>query len=178
MDFHAKSGRSLSGLLSSVINESVRSAKRALREQDEEDPGKETQKPAPLPDEDKQALQTGDVDVDDVIEKMNTIRSGRSFKDESVKANMEQYVNKLSKAEKTALFAFLKAISQIVVAELPSTDAVDPSEKPSNIKMEKGNQVQKRTIKPNVIKMETPKVSKGPSAEDTSAPVPISPKKK
>ena len=175
------SGKSLNSLLSSIIDESVKSAlqQRSLQEKENQEATAAAVKDAQtLPDEDKETLEKGEVDVDDVIEKMNSIRSGRSFKDEVVKSNMEQYVDSLSKAEKTALLAFLKAISQIVFGELPAAQAIDPSEKPSDVKMEKGASAQKKTIKPNVIKAQMPQPEKEAPAEDTSAPVPISPKKK
>lgn len=176
---HIKSGKTLGTFLSAVINESMKSAlqARALQEKETQDAtAAATSGQAELPDDERQALESGDVSVDAVIEKMNTIRSGRSFKDENVKKSMEDYVGSLDKAEKAALFAFLKAISQIVVGELPAQQAVDPSKKPTDVEMKKGAAVQKRSIKPNVIRAKIPEKAEEP-AEDTEAPVPITPKK-
>jgi len=174
-------GKSLDSFLASIIDESVKSAlhQRALQEKEnQEATAAATSEQGALPPEDEKTLEKGDVDVDDVIENLNSIRSGRSFKDESVKASMQEYVDSLEKAEKTALLAFLKAISQIVVGQLPAQQAIDPSEKPSNVKMQKGDSVQKKSIKPNVIKAQIQQPEKKASVEDTTAPVPISPKKK
>ena len=82
-------------------------------------------------------------------------------------------------AERVALLAFLKGISQIVTGEIEASAAQDPSDKPADVQMKKGPDVQKKTLKPNVIK--APPKEKGekkPSAEDDSGPVPITPKKR
>ena len=127
-------------------------------------------------DEEKK-LKSGEVSASDIVEKLNTIRSGKSFKEESVANSLEKYINDMTKAERTALFAFLKGISQIVTAEIPAEQAIDPSEKPANIEMKKTGS-SKVTVKPVIAK----KPSEGgekkkPPAEDTTGPVPIKPKK-
>ena len=95
---------------------------------------------------------------------------------------MESYVSDLDDAEKTALFAFLKGISQIVGGEVEGKEALEPSDKPANVKMEKKPSSQKVTIKPNVIKKpsagEKPKEKASKSPEDTTPPAPIVAKKK
>lgn len=120
-------------------------------------------------------LKSGEVSVKDVVEKLNSIRSGRSFKDSAVSGAMEEYVDSLSKAEKTALLAFLKGIAQIVTGEVPGDQAVEPDTKPANVEMNKKNSTQHVNIKPNVIK--TTKQGKPASDEDTTPPAPITPKK-
>ena len=128
--------------------------------------------------EDKEALSAGDVEADDIIEKLNTIRSGKSFRDDTIKKNMTEYVEGLDKAERTALLAFLLAISQIVTAEMPAAQVLEPDETPSSVKMKKGaGDKQTKHVKPNVIKASPPKKESKPSGEDTSGPVPITPKK-
>lgn len=129
-------------------------------------------------DDETEKLKQGEVKVSDVTEKLNSIRSGKSFKDDKVKAAMEEYVDSLSKPEKVALLAFLKGIAQIVTGEVPGQQAVEPDSKPANVSMEKDAQVQHKTIKPNVIKGANTgdkKPAKG-GAEDTSGPAPITPK--
>lgn len=132
-------------------------------------------------DDDYESLKKGEVTSEEIIEKLNNIRAGRSFKDENVKESMEEYVDSLAKAEKTALLAFLKGISQIVTGEIPGPEAVEPSEDPSNIKMQKGaGEPKVKHIKPNIIRVQKPEEEKKKtkSPEDTSGPVPITPKKK
>lgn len=157
----------LKDFLNNVINETLKT-RRVLTEQD---------------DEEEKTLKTGDVTLEDVIDKMNTIRAGKSFKDEEIKAAMQKYLDSLEDAEKTALFAFLKGIAQVVGGEVEGSKALDPGDKPANVKMEKKPSIQKVTIKPNVIKKPSsaakPEAAESPeSVEDTTPPVPISPKKK
>ena len=157
----------LKDFLSSVINETLSSKKKLIVEQDEDE---------------KETLKSGDINADEVIEKLNTIRAGKSFKDEKIKTAMESYVGDLDDAEKTALFAFLKGIAQIVGGEVEGKEALEPSDKPANVKMEKKPSSQKVTIKPNVIKKpsagEKPKERASKSPEDTTPPAPIVAKKK
>ena len=157
----------LKDFLSSVINETLSSKKKLIVEQDEDE---------------KETLKSGDINADEVIEKLNTIRAGKSFKDQNIKTAMESYVSDLDDAEKTALFAFLKGIAQIVGGEVEGKEALEPSDKPANVKMEKKPSSQKVTIKPNVIKKpsagEKPKEKASKSPEDTTPPAPIVAKKK
>ena len=189
-----KTGQSLNTFLKTLIEESVKSTlhQRSLQEKDKQDSisdsstqsddidtSSEESHTSKTMEDDTEAMKSGNVSVDDVIEKLNSIRSGHSFRDDKVKGNMEQYVNSLSTAEKTALLAFLKGISQIVTGEIPSSDAVDPSDNPSDVKMKKGPaSPETKHIKPNVIKAKMPQTKKTSSSEDTSGPMPITPKKK
>ncbi len=130
-------------------------------------------------DDESEKLKTGAIEPKDIVDKLNTIRSGKSFRDSSVANTMEQYIKSLSKAEKVALMVFLKGIAQIVTGEVPAKNVPDPSEKPADVKMKKGTQSNSRHVEPNVIKnpvASEPKPQKG--AEDTSAPAPITPKKR
>lgn len=170
MNLHEKGTKNISTLLSSVIEKTLKEnyhRTRAVRSQ------------RILLEDDNAALEKGDVTSDDVIEKLNTIRAGRSFKDEGVKKTMDEYVQSLSDAEKTALLAFLKGISQVVTGEVAAKDIADPSEKPAEVEIKRAKQGKKVVhIQPNVIKTQIPKTKDTPSSEDTSGPVPITPKKK
>ena len=92
---------------------------------------------------------------------------------------MNEYVESLSRAEKVALLAFLKGLSQIVTGEVDAETATDPADPGPDVKMEKGaGEKETKSLKPNVIKApEKEKSEKKPSSEDTSGPVPITPKK-
>lgn len=130
-------------------------------------------------DADTETMEQGDIEPKDIIDKLNAIRSGKSFKDDKVSAAMEEYVGSLSKAEKTALFAFMKGISQIVTGEVPGQQATEPDSKPAHVSMEKGpDKAKTKHIEPNVIKGAAPKTKAKTGTEDTSGPVPITPKKK
>jgi len=156
----------LKDFLNNVIKESL-TARRIISEQENEE----------------ETLKSGNVTLDDVIDKMNTIRAGKSFKDEEIKSALQKYLDDLDDAEKTALFAFLKGIAQVVGGEVEGTKAIEPSDNPANVKMEKKPTTQRVSIKPNVIKKPSgPATPAGGSpskpVEDTTPPVPISPKKK
>lgn len=130
---------------------------------------------------DAEKMRKGVVKPDDIIDKFNAIRSGKSLKNEDVEPALMKYLNSLSKEEKTAFYAFLKGIAQLVTGEISVPESVaDPSNPPANIEMKKVDAPQQRSVKPNVIKRSpvpgvVNKEKKGD--EDTSSPVPIMPKK-
>lgn len=160
--------KNIDSYIHNVIKESVKSVlqKKVMLEQ-ESGSSEETDK-----------LKKGNITVEDIVEKLNSIRAGKSFKDEEVSVAFEKYFNGLEDEEKIALFAFLKGISQVVTGEIQPADAVDPSDKPARIEMEKKGGPVKRTIKPLVVKAPDVEKSKKSSSEDASGPVPITPKKK
>lgn len=129
-------------------------------------------------DDETEKLKQGDVTPRDIVDKLNAIRSGKSFKDDKVKSSMEEYVGSLSKAEKTAMLAFLKGIAQIVTGEVPGQQAIDPSAPPAEIEMEKGQKQKMKHIEPNVIVGSRPKEKVKGRSEDTSGPVPITPQRR
>ena len=185
--------RTLSSIIRDVINETIKSdlysnavdekeRQEAMTEDDDdeldfEDEDKGSSKTL---DSEIEKLAKGNVSADDVIEKLNSIRAGRSFRDEAISSKLEEYIESLTKAEKVALLAYLKGLSQIVTGEFDVDDVMDPGDDPATIAMKKKNQVQKKTLKPNIIKKpmkDEEEKKKKPPAEDTSGPVPIKPKK-
>ena len=200
------SGTSLSAFLSSVIEEGVKSAlaQKALTEKekqdttsnsldslfggdsseggDENDSGSDDagdQVSSKTMDDETEKLQKGEIQAKDVVEKLNSIRGGKSFKDEHVSKAMEEYVDSLAKAEKVALLAFLNGIAQIVTGTVQGNQAEEPSEHPADVKMQKGDGPEKiRHLDPNVIKSGPKPKHATHSAEDTSAPAPITPKRR
>jgi hypothetical protein len=149
-----KSGEALQKFIGEVISETL-NKKRIFTEE-----------------ESKDALATGDITLEDVVEKLNVIRSGKSFKDEEVKSNMEKYVNDLDEAERTALLSFLKGISEIVTAGIEGDKATEPGEKPANVSMEKKSSQKTVKIKPTVIKKPAgEEQQKAEKKEDTTPPI-------
>lgn len=190
------SGLSLSKIIEAVIDDSRRQAleraagderqlQASLSEEDDifddaddsdsSDDEKDDSSSATMRDE-KDKLKTGDITADDVVDRLNIIRSGKSFKDEEIAGKLKEYIDSLAKAERTALLAFLKGISQVVTGDMAGKDALDPSDSPSNVEMKKGDDAKKITIKPTIVK-KPEKGEKRSSGEDTSGPVPITPKK-
>jgi hypothetical protein len=190
------SGKTLGSAIQKIIEQSFKAKlyDNALKEKErqkgflgEEDddvvndaPADDSKQSAPSKtiDDEKDKLSSGEIEPADVVDKLNTIRSGKSFKDESISRRMEEYVNSLSKAEKVALLSFLKGIAQIVTGEIEAKNADEPGDHPADIAMQKGEKKQSKSIEPNVIHAPAKKTEKKPSAENTDGPTPIVPKKK
>ena len=136
--------------------------------------------PAPPQEDDKEAMKKGNIAYEDIVDKLNTIRAGKSFKDSAIAGGMKQYIDGLDAAEKTALFAFLKGMAQIVTGEVPDAGAIQPDTSPADVSMEKSNvgDVKKVQIKPVVIKGTPSQKNPGKNAEDTTGPAPVTPKKR
>jgi hypothetical protein len=117
-------------------------------------------------------------EVDDVIDKLNAFRSGRSFRDDEVQSSFSHYFERLSDAEKTALYSFAKGIAQIVTGEVKPKDAAEPGDHPADVKMTRSGP-QTKHVDPNVIKKVSPPSKErkaggdGSSKEDTTPPAPI-----
>lgn len=197
-------GRSLSDFVSGVFEEGIKSAlhRKSLTEKEKQDSvvsasqngsnsqdgssdgsgdDEEGSNSSKTMDDEQEKLASGeDIKPKDIVDKLNSIRSGRSFKDSSVSSSMEEYIQSLSNAERVALLAFLKGIAQIVTGEISANQAEEPGEHPSDVHMDKSNEPKTFHKKPNVIKGSPAGNSKKSSggAEDTSAPAPIVPKKR
>jgi len=183
---HHNRSKSINSCLVDIIEESVKAAlqRKAVKEKErqvamtEEDNDVEKDvKQSTVDDAEKDKLRKGDVTVDDVIEKLNSIRSGKSFKDDSVSSALGKYFDNLGVEEKTALLAFLKGISQVVTGEISASAAIGPGDKLAGIEMKKTTGSEKVSIKPNIIKAPDIEKNKKPDSEDTSGPVPIKAKK-
>ena len=170
-----KQAKTIDSYLSAIIEESVKSTlqRKAIQEKEKQDA---TSAPK-VKDSEVDKLKKK-VEVDDVIEKLNSIRSGKSFKDEKILASLTKYFNDLEDSEKFALVVFLKGISQIVTGEIEGQQAIDPGDNPFGIEMKKQTKGGAVTLKPKVIKSSGDSKEKSASSkEDTSGPVPIKPKK-
>jgi hypothetical protein len=130
----------------------------------------------PGDDEAQKKMEQGDITTDDVIEKLNAIRAGHSLKDQDVYTDLDRYVNDLDVAEKTALFAYLKGISEIVSRQKSGEDAVAPPDQAPDVDMQKKNvqQSPQNTKKSNVHV----KQNRGGGGEKMNAPLPIKPVQK
>lgn len=135
-------------------------------------------------DDEMERLKTAHIKPKDIIEKLNAIRSGKSFKDSAVSKAMEDWLDSLSRTEKVALMAFTKGIAQIVTGEVSGQEAEDPGKHPADVKMNKTNGPHTIQKKPNVIKgaggtpAGSPEQKKKAPEEDTTPPVPIQAKKR
>jgi hypothetical protein len=104
---------------------------RIMREQSEQLPAEATatdQVAAPAADQQVQPAQARPITPEDIVERLNIIRSGRSTKDLDVKKELEEYIAQFTEEEKTALLAFLEGLGQILTSGVDSIDAADPKD--------------------------------------------------
>jgi multidrug efflux pump subunit AcrB len=158
-------------LSNNAARERARQDALVSEEDDDVEEKSSEEKPSKTVDAEKEKLRSGDVSSDDIVSKLNTLRAGRSFKDEDIAARLNEYVKSLTKAERVALLAFLKGLAQIVTGEIPAEDAVDPGDKPADVDMKKKSSSQTVTIKPTVVKSTVGSAKK--SSEDTTAPIKV-----
>ncbi len=65
-----------------------------------------------------------------VIDKLNLMRSGKSVRDKEISAQVKKYFNSLSGPERTALFAYLDALTEIMSGGESASKVEDPSDDP------------------------------------------------
>lgn len=186
-------GTTLAERLKRVITEELNGAKQNMKQPPpaapKPDSAQASSQPPPVDDEKTEKLSSGEVETNDVISQLNSIRAGRSFKDSAVAGPMEAYIDKLDAAEKTALYAFLSGLAQIVTGQVSGETATDPSDHPADVEMKKqaaaqpgSNSPRTKSVKPNVVGKKQPQQSAASrpkprsSVEDTTSPTPIVPR--
>jgi len=142
---------------------------RMLREADE--PAADPAAVAPAPEASAEAPppageEKKPITVDDIVDKLNVVRSGRSTKDLDVKRELEEYVNQFDEDEKTALLAFLQGLGQILTSGIDSQDAADPMD-PYALQIKKSLGAKAA----NAAQAPTPSAAAAPAP--TPGPVPI-----
>jgi hypothetical protein len=106
------------------------------------------------------------ITVDEIIDKLNIVRSGRSTKDSDVKRELEEYVAQFNEEEKQALVAFLEGLGQILTSGVDSEDAVDPQD-PYALQIQRSaGATTGKAVKP-------PQPAAAPASAPTPGPVPI-----
>ena len=98
---------------------------------DTEEPLDQDKSPAIEDEED--AMTT--VSFDSVIDRINTLRAGRSTKDKEIKRSLEDYYNKLDENERVVLKIFLEELSEILGGEIDGASAKEPSDPPDKFKI-------------------------------------------
>ncbi|OUU74881.1 MAG: hypothetical protein CBC29_07075 [Methylococcaceae bacterium TMED69] len=96
-----------------------------------------------------------EITLDKIVNLLNSLRSGRSLKDNQAKKDLKAYFTRLNGSERVALFAFLTGLDKIMAAndgDQVGDDASTPSKDPYKISMKK----------------DAPKVSKKPAAGSDS----------
>ncbi len=140
---------------------------RRLREQaaDPATPATESVPAAPetAPASGTQAPVQKPITVDDIIEKLNIVRSGRSTRDGDVKRELEEYIAQFNEDEKMALLAFLEGLGQILTSGVDSEDATDPQDPYAlQIKRSLGASTSNATKSPTPNAASTPAPTPGP----------------
>lgn len=115
-----------------------------------------------------------------IKDKVNTIRSGRSLRDDEIRGELKDYFNELTGDEQEALFAFLDGISQVLTAGIEGEEATDPSKSPHNLKVsstdgEEEGEAKEKSKKPPVKKAQP---SGKKDIEDTSPPIDVGKKQR
>jgi len=128
-------------------------------------------------DEDEETLREGDVTPEDIVTTLNAIRAGRSFRDEDISRSLNKYFNELDVAERTALFAFLKGIKEIVSGVMSGAEATEPADPSPAVAMKKKNLPQEnesQVEQPTAPKAESPPsdVSQSGGQEKQQTPQP------
>ena len=118
----------------------------------------ETKESDPI-DSEEEAMTT--VSFDSVIDRINTLRAGRSTKDKEIKKSLEDYYNKLDENERIVLKIFLEELSEILGGEIDGVNAKDPSDPPEKFKITSAEEDADAAAAADVEKK-----APGPSAED------------
>ena len=116
--------------------------------EDKEEPEADI-KPKPKPDEnkgkdDKEGFEVKSdeeipdtIDFDGVKKQINNLRAGGSLKDEDISGQLEDYFDKLGKADTRALYVYLSSIASILTGGTQGVDAPRPEDADVDLTMTK-----------------------------------------
>lgn len=107
------------------------------------------QTPAPTPD---------DLSMEQIIDKLNAIRSGKSLKDKGVRERIGAYFEDLNSVQRLALFAFLEGLAEVVASEVSGDDARAPNDPDIGVDMTQTvseKDVESRKEQPRVVKSQS-----------------------
>lgn len=77
--------------------------------------------------------------VEDIVQRINSIRAGRSLFNKDIRLQLELYFDDLSEDEKLSLYAFLTGLNQIVTGEVSGKAATEPEDVSVSVKKQKIN---------------------------------------
>lgn len=107
--------------------------------------------------------------VDDIVDKLNMLRSGKSTKDEEVRDQLAAYWDTMQPGEQQSLFAYLTGLTQIMTAGAVGADATDPSSVGIKISAKKKSRDQEEKEEP--AKDLSDEQEKGSEGEADEAPI-------
>jgi hypothetical protein len=147
----------------------------------EAEPKEEKPEPEKKPELEKPAASGPDrITFTMIKDKVNTIRSGRSLRDDEIRGELKDYFNELTGDEQEALFAFLDGISQVLTAGIEGEEATEPSKDPYNLKVTSSDDTKKSKPKeqPKKSPAKKPQPSGKKDLEDTSPPIDVGKKQR
>jgi hypothetical protein len=129
---------------------------------DEEEEEEVDVEPKPKPDSDEDKDDKGDfevksdeeipddIDFDRVKKQINNLRAGGSLKDEDISGQLEDYFDKLGKADTKALYVYLSSIASILTGGTPGVEAPRPEDANVDLSMAKKKEKKKGESIPSV----------------------------
>ena len=133
-------------------------------EDEEEDKEDEKIDPKPKPeskddeDDDKKGFEVksdtedipDNINFDEVKSQINNLRAGGSLKDEDISGQLEDYFDKLGKAETRALYVYLSSVASILTGGTSGTDAPRPEDSGLQLSLDKKKEEEKGSPIPSV----------------------------
>jgi len=114
---------------------------------------------------------------DSVMNAINSIRSGKSFKDSTIKKQAVDYYDKLNEYERTIVQVFFSEFARILTGAVTGAEAQDPSEPPYNFSIHPASDHDKDNSQSAPGKTNTSidkrQASLPDEEEDTSAPIKV-----
>ena len=106
---------------------------------------------------------------DDVVKDINTLRSGKSTKNDEVKKDLIGYFDRLSEDERRVLHLFMKEVGGILKGAIDGDEAQDPSSPPFNMSISSDEREEVKDDAEEKPEVQPKRQSSG--AEDTSPPI-------
>tara|TARA_A100001515_G_scaffold143447_1_gene144575 strand:+ start:155 stop:718 length:564 start_codon:yes stop_codon:yes gene_type:complete len=161
-------GIDIDEIIKIAINESLPSDEKSLQDkktkqmQDFKAPKKDSDEI----DEEAGEEVTKKVKAGDIVDLLNTMRSGKTLKDEDVRKNFQAYFDALSGSERVALFSFTQAIADIIAGENTPEDIKNqPQPEDMGVEISKDDEAPKQTTK------KSKKAKSDDKEKDDSAPI-------
>ena len=154
-------------LIKKAINESLPKDEKSMqaKKSKELEDFKAPKKDADEIDEEAGEEVTKKVKAGDIVDLLNTMRSGKTLKDEQVRKNFQAYFDALSGSERVALFSFTQAIADIIAGENTEEDIKNqPQPEDLGVEISKDDAPEPSTKKAKKAKGENKK-------DDGSAPI-------
>lgn len=114
----------------SVLNKifNVRNSSELIREQDEGAGASKDLSQIDQADIPKTISLSRKLTVEDIVQRINSIRAGRSLFNKDIRLQLELYFDDLTDDEKLSLYAFLTGLNQIVTGEVSGKAATEPDD--------------------------------------------------